>query len=65
MFRHHLLTAPRHSAGGLVEGAVAVLLLAMLIVAIPLMARVPAPTDLAPRPMAAPAPVAVDAPGPR
>lgn len=59
MFRHHLLTAPRHSAGRLVESAVVVFLLAMLLVAIPLMARVPAPTDLEPRPMAAPAPVAV------
>ena len=58
MFRHRPLATPRHSAARLVEGAVVVLLTAMLLVAIPLMARVPAPSDLEPRPMAAPAPIA-------
>ena len=58
MFCHRPLATPRHSAARLVEGAVVVLLAAMLLVAIPLMARVPAPTDLEPRPMAAPAPIA-------
>lgn len=59
MFRHHPLTAPRQTADRLAEVAVVVLLAAMLLVAIPLMARVPAATDLEPRPLAAPRPVAV------
>lgn len=59
MFRHHPLATPRHTTAQLVEVAVVVLLAAMLLVAIPLMARVPAATDLEPRPLPAPRPVAV------
>ena len=56
---HHYPLGRRRSADQLVEVAVLVLLAAMLLVAIPLMARAPAASDLEPRPLPAPRPVAV------
>lgn len=57
MLHHHPFGLPRRTTDRLVELAVLVFLAAMLLVAVPLMARVPAATDTEPRPMAAPAPL--------
>jgi hypothetical protein len=59
MFHHHPLATPRRTADRLVEFAVLAFLAAMLLVAIPLTARVPTATDVEPRPLPAPRPVAV------
>jgi hypothetical protein len=59
MLHHHPLAMSRHTADRLVEVATVIVLAAMLLVAIPLMARVPAATDLEPHPRPAPRPLAV------
>ena len=59
MLHDHPLGTRRPTADRLVEAAVLVLLVAMLLVALPLMARVPAATDFEPRPLPAPRPLAV------
>jgi hypothetical protein len=58
MFHHHPFGTDRRTFERIFEAAVLVLLATVLLVAIPLMARAPAATDLEPRPMAAPAPLA-------
>lgn len=61
MFHHHHLGIQRRTIDRVVEVAVLVFLTALLLAAIPMMARVPAATESEPRPMAAPAPLAVAA----
>jgi hypothetical protein len=58
MLHHHPLATRRSTADRYVEVAVIVVLAAMLLVALPLLARVPAATDLEPRPLPAPRPLA-------
>jgi hypothetical protein len=59
MFHHQPLGVPRRTIDQLVEAAALVALAAMLLIGIPLMARVPMASDVEPRPQPAPRPVAV------
>lgn len=58
MFHGQPVATRRPTADRFVEVAVIVVLAAMLLVALPLMARVPAATGLEPRPLPAPRPLA-------
>lgn len=59
MFHHHPLGNQRRTINRVFEAAVLLLLAVLLLAAIPTMAHVPAATDIEPRPMAAPVPLAM------
>ena len=59
MLHHQALETNRRTIERIVEVAVLVFVALMLVAALPTMAQVPGATDIEPRPIAAPAPLAV------